>query len=174
MSKTKTKTTTKATVTPTKAKKEEEKLIRNELTREQKGEIEDAFQYFKEDGINPEDFYRALRILGIDETTEENQRILSEIKKMGNKPINFDKYLEIMIEKPSGNPAIEMSKAFKLFCMRGEDIITPEGLRAICDDLGEKVTDEEIDEMIEEADKNKDGRVTEDDFIQILKKTNMF
>lgn len=41
-------------------------------------------------------------------------------------------------------------------------------------ELGENMTDEEIHEIIEEADKDGDGEINEADFIKIMKKTNLF
>ena len=40
--------------------------------------------------------------------------------------------------------------------------------------LGETMTDEELQEMIEEADRDGDGEIGEDDFIRIMKKSNLF
>ena len=36
------------------------------------------------------------------------------------------------------------------------------------------MTDEELTEMIEEADRDGDGEIGEDDFIRIMKKSNLF
>lgn len=41
-------------------------------------------------------------------------------------------------------------------------------------ELGETMTDEELQEMIDEADRDGDGEIGEDDFIRIMKKTNLF
>ena len=41
-------------------------------------------------------------------------------------------------------------------------------------ELGENMTDEELHEIIEEADKDGDGEIAEADFIKIMKKTNLF
>jgi centrin-1 len=36
------------------------------------------------------------------------------------------------------------------------------------------MTKEELQEMIDEADRDNDGEIGEDDFIRIMKKTNLF
>ena len=41
-------------------------------------------------------------------------------------------------------------------------------------ELGETMTDEELQEMIDEADRDGDGEIGEDEFIRIMKKTNLF
>ena len=40
-------------------------------------------------------------------------------------------------------------------------------------ELGENLTDEELQEMIDEADRDGDGEVNEAEFIQIMKKTEI-
>ncbi len=39
---------------------------------------------------------------------------------------------------------------------------------------GENLTDEELQEMIDEADRNGDGQIDEDEFYRIMKKTSLF
>ena len=41
-------------------------------------------------------------------------------------------------------------------------------------ELGENLTDEEIQEMIDEADRDGDGEVNEEEFYRIMKKTSLF
>ena len=41
-------------------------------------------------------------------------------------------------------------------------------------ELGERMTDEELQEMIDEADRDGDGEVNEEEFLRIMKKTNLF
>ena len=67
-----------------------------------------------------------------------------------------------------------MKKAFKILCEEGHDKITLKSLKKICSDLGENITDDELNEMIKEADKDDDNEVGEEDFIKIMQKTNMF
>ena len=47
-------------------------------------------------------------------------------------------------------------------------------LKDLCKDLGEIISDDEIKEMIDEADRDGDGEIGEDDFVRIMKKTNLF
>uniref|UniRef100_A0A8D0GF40 EF-hand domain-containing protein n=1 Tax=Sphenodon punctatus TaxID=8508 RepID=A0A8D0GF40_SPHPU len=66
----------------------------------------------------------------------------------------------------------EILKAFKLF----EDIrsrkISFKNLKRVAEEIGEKLTDEELQEMIDEADADGDGEVNEQEFLQIMKKTS--
>ena len=72
------------------------------------------------------------------------------------------------------DPIEEMKNAFKLICEEGHDKITLKSLQKVARELGENMTLEELKEMIDEADRDGDGEIGEDDFIKIMKKTNLF
>ena len=48
---------------------------------------------------------------------------------------------------------MQVSKMFKVFDQKADGVITISELRATLDALGEKLSEEEIDEMMREADK---------------------
>ena len=151
-----------------------EPKIKNELTEEQKREIKDAFEYFEEDGIKPEELQSALRTLGLDQKNADIQKIMESLEGQ-TKPLKFNEFMDLMIEKPNEkDPEYEMKKAFRVLCEEGHDKITLKSLKKICADLGEKISDEELQEMINEADRDQDEEVGEGDFIKIMQKTGMF
>ena len=41
-------------------------------------------------------------------------------------------------------------------------------------EIGENMTDEELQEMIEEADRDGDGQVSEEEFLRMMKKTSLY
>ena len=155
-------------------KGKEQQKIRNELTDEQKREIKDAFATFEEDGIEADELKSAMKTLGFDANNPDVQKILDKIdSKKG--PLKFDDFMDVMIDKSSEkDPETEMKKAFKILCEEGTDKITLKSLSKICADLGEKINEEELQEMINEADKDQDEEVGEEDFIKLMAKTGMF
>ena len=157
-----------------KSKSSESQKIRNEITEEQKREIKDAFSTFEENGIFPDELKSAMQTLGFDANNPEVQKILDKLAtKKG--PLKFDEFMDVMIEKNiDKNPEEEIKKAFKVLCEDGTDKITLKSLSKICADLGEKINEEELQEMINEADKDQDEEVGEEDFIRIMQKTGMF
>ena len=54
----------------------------------------------------------------------------------------------------------------------GGDKISFHDLKAIATELGEKMSDEELYEMIKEADRDGDGLVSEEEFMRIVRKAN--
>ena len=57
---------------------------------------------------------------------------------------------------------IELREAFKVFDKNGDGYISVNELRQVVTTLGEKMTDEELIEMLSEADCDGDGKVNYD------------
>jgi len=162
----------------TKPKNVPTKKVRSELTEEQKQEIKEAFDLFDTEGrneIDAKELKVAMRALGFEPKKEEVRKILQDIDKNGEGVIRYDDFAEIMTVKMlERDPVEEMKKAFLLICEDGHDKITLKSLRKTAEELGENMTKEELQEMIEEADRDGDGEIGEEDFIKIMKKTNLF
>ena len=157
-----------------KGSKAEPQKIRNELTEEQKREIKEAFATFEETGIEADELKSAMQALGFDAKNPDVQKILDKLDKH-KKPLSYEEYMDVMIDKDENkDPEAEMKKAFKVLCEEGTDKITLKSLAKICADLGEKISDEELQEMINEANKEQEDEVSEEDFIKIMQKTGMF
>ena len=116
-----------------------------------------------------------MRALGFEPKKEEIRKILSEVDKSGEGIIRYDDFLDIMTQKMlERDPVEEMKKAFVLICEEGSNKITLKSLQKVAKELGENMTLEELQEMIEEADRDGDGEIGEEDFLKIMKKTNLF
>lgn len=68
----------------------------------------------------------------------------------------------------------EIAKVFALFDHEGTGKISFRDLKRVVTELGENIPDEELREMIEEADKDQDGFVVFEDFYKILKKVSFW
>lgn len=152
---------------------------RAELSNEQQEEIKEAFELFDSDGVGSverRDLKVLLRALGYDPRREQVTRLLSQAG-VGSRVtrIQFKEFLVLMSnlinEKEIRD---EMAKAFNLFDVDGTGGITMENLRRVANQLGETMTDKELDEMIKEADVNNDGVVDAAEFVRIMKKTDLW
>merc|ERR1712007_7756 len=85
--------------------------------------------------------------------------------------LDFNEFLEIMTAKMSEKDSKEqIQKAFQLF--KGPTgKISFDDLKAVAKELGETMSDEELQEMIREADKDEDNEVSEEEFMRIIRKS---
>ena len=79
----------------------------------------------------------------------------------GNGIIDFDEFVGMMARRMRSpqEEEIELQESFRVFDKNGDGYISTSELRQVMLTLGEKVSDDELAEMIREADFNGDGRV---------------
>ena len=78
----------------------------------------------------------------------------------GNGVIEFPEFLTMMAKKVKDTESDEeLRMAFQVFDKDQSGKISAAELRHVMTNLGEKLTDEEVDEMIREADTNGDGEI---------------
>eukprot|EP00434_Breviolum_minutum_P009836 symbB.v1.2.008663.t1/scaffold537.1/size221706/7 len=149
-----------------------------ELTDEQKQEIKEAFDLFDTDGsgeIDSKELKVAMRALGFEPKKEEIQKMISDVDDDGSGTIGYEEFLKMMTHKIlNRDPKDEILKAFRLFDDDETGKISFKNLKRVAKELGERMTDEELQEMIDEADRDGDGEVNEEEFLRIMKKTNLF
>ena len=115
----------------------------------------------------------------------------------GSGTIDFSEFLEMMTAKMSERDSREeILKAFRLFddgklnlsisgyfllltcflCHWPDETgkISFRNLKRVAKELGENMTDEELQEMIDEADRDGDGEISEEEFLRIMKKTSLY
>lgn len=63
-----------------------------------------------------------------------------------------------------------MCKAFKLFDNDNTGKISFKNLKRVALELGESLTNEELQEMVDEADRDGDGEIDEEEFLRVMKK----
>ena len=115
----------------------------------------------------------AMRALGFEPKKEEIKKMISDIDKDGNGTIDYQEFLEMMTTKMSEKDSREeILKAFRLFDDDEKGKISFRNLKRVAKELGENMTDEELHEMIEEADRDGDGEINEEEFLRIMKKTS--
>lgn len=149
-----------------------------ELTEEQRQEIKEAFDLFDTDGsgsIDAKELKVAMRALGFEPKKEEIRKMINDIDSDGSGTIDFNEFLEMMTTKISTKDSKEeILKAFRLFDDDETGKITFRNLKRVAKELGENMTDEELQEMIDEADRDGDGEISEEEFIRIMKKTSLY
>ena len=62
----------------------------------------------------------------------------------------------------------ELKEVFDVFAFEGTEFITAVSLKRVMTSLGEKLTSDEINAMMKEADANNDGKISFEEFKKII------
>merc|ERR1712135_279662 len=144
----------------------------DQLTEEQIAEFKEAFALFDKDGdgtITTKELGTVMRSLGQNPTEAELQDMVNEVDADGSGTIEFPEFLNLMAKKMKDTDSEEeLVEAFKVFDKDNNGFISAAELRHVMTNLGEKLTDEEVDEMIREADVDGDGQVNYEEFVKMM------
>lgn len=132
-------------------------------------EFKEAFNMIDQnrDGfIDKEDLHDMLASLGKNPTDEYLEGMMNEAPG----PINFTMFLTMFGEKLNGtDPEDVIRNAFACFDEEASGFIHEDHLRELLTTMGDRFTDEEVDEMYREAPIDKKGNFNYVEFTRILK-----
>ncbi|CAI4228057.1 unnamed protein product [Auanema sp. JU1783] len=126
-----------------------------------------------------------MRGLGFDPRNAQIEGMTKKIKDMKTKTvrgqenpnsIDVDEFLDLLRDTTETDKSLEeMRSAFRLFDKEGKGWISIENLKQVAKELGEDLAIDELNDMIKEASQGKnDGKVKEQDFFDIMKKTCLY
>lgn len=142
------------------------------LTEEQIAEFKEAFQIFDKDGsgnITTKELGTVMRSLGQNPSEEELKKMIDEVDYNRDGTVDFKEFLGLMARQMKECEAVdELIEAFKVFDRDGNGVITSHELRYVMMNAGEKLTQEEIDDIIREADINNNGNIDYEDFVRMM------
>jgi calmodulin len=142
------------------------------LTEEQIAEFKEAFQIFDKDGngcITTKELGTVMRSLGQNPTEEELKSMIDEVDCNKDGTVDFKEFLGLMARQMKDSETIdELIEAFKVFDRDGNGVITSYELRYVMTSAGEKLSEDEIDEIIREADVDNDGNINYEEFLKML------
>ncbi|EPY78777.1 troponin C, skeletal muscle-like protein [Camelus ferus] len=139
---------------------------RSYLSEEMIAEFKAAFDMFDADGggdISVKELGTVMRMLGQTPTKEELDAIIEEVDEDGSGTIDFEEFLVMMVrqmkEDAKGKSEEELAECFRIFDRNADGYIDAEELAEIFRASGEHVTDEELESLMKDGDKNNDGRI---------------
>ncbi|XP_054943828.1 calcium-binding protein 4-like isoform X2 [Physeter macrocephalus] len=141
-----------------------------QLTEEQVAEFKDAFSPFDEDGdgaISMRELGTVLWSPGQNPTEAELRDLVGELDRDSSSTAGFPEFLGLMARKVKGRDAEDQIR--EALCVFDKDGYSPMGaaeLRHVMTRLGEKPSDQEVDEMIRAAD--GDELVRYEEFVRLL------
>ena len=107
--------------------------------------------------------------LGKDATPTEIQDMIDNADVNSDGKIEFEEFVRLMADDSSSiDHDKELLAAFKVFDKDGNGKISHTELKQVMDDLGENMTEKEIDTMIKDADTDDDGMVNYQEFLSMM------
>ncbi|XP_066109571.1 centrin-4-like [Saccopteryx bilineata] len=155
-----------------------EREAKIELNETQKQAIKEAFDLVDVDGsgtIDVKELKIAMQALGFEPKKEGVKKLIAEMGKEGTGIINFEDFFAIMsVKMTEKDEKEELLKAFKLFDADDTGSITLNNIKRVAKNLGENLTDDELQEMLNEADHGGNGEINEEEFLRMMQKTHIY
>ncbi|KAL6905688.1 hypothetical protein ACP4OV_003289 [Aristida adscensionis] len=144
------------------------------LSKEQIKEFKEAFVLFDKDGdgtITTKELGTVMQSLGQSPTQAELEEMIAEVDVDGSGSIDFEEFLSLLARKARDADAgaeEEIREAFLVFDKDQNGFITRDELAQVMRNLGEKLSEHELAEMLREADVDGDGQINYNEFAKVM------
>lgn len=117
-----------------------------------------------------------MKSLGQNPTDDELQRMILSVDDNGDNEIDFEEFLILMSSNKSkdDDPDRELKEAFKVFDADGNGKISKSEMKELMKKLGQKLSDEEIEAMMNEVDSDKSGEIDFQEFKTMMVRNPRF
>ncbi|OHT01837.1 calmodulin [Tritrichomonas foetus] len=110
-----------------------------------------------------------MRSIGQNPSDNELQEMIKQADADGSGTIQFEQFLKLMsAQKSEGESLEEIIEAFRVFDTDGDGKFSTADMTRILKNLGEPLTQEEIDEIIAQADPQKEGLIDYAAFAKLM------
>ncbi|KAL3270292.1 hypothetical protein HHI36_009343 [Cryptolaemus montrouzieri] len=115
-----------------------------------------------------------LNNLGIEIKDESLKQLISNASHNGTEIIDENDFLNWVKQIQNLTPILkadsceDLLAAFKVFDLNKDGYITKDEIKTAMETIGEDVTEEQVDEFIIIADKDKDGKINYEEFVKLL------
>merc|ERR1712100_827364 len=144
----------------------------------EKGEIKEAFDLFDTSGdgnIDIKELTIAMKALGCEPKPGEIEKMIGEVDDDGSGEIGYPEFLKMMTKKIlNKDPKNDMLKAFRLFDDDQTGSVTLKNLKRVAKETNQTLTDDELQEMLTDPDKDEDGVLNEEEFLVMMKKLSLY
>ena len=142
------------------------------ISDEQRKELQDVFDQFDKDKdgkISGKELQNAMISMGQNPTEEEINEMMNEVDLNRDGKIDFDEFMILMSKSsPDTQTEDEVINAFRVFDKEGNGLISSVELKHIMMSIGDKMPEEEADEMVNEADIDEDGMINYEEFVRMM------
>jgi len=140
------------------------------LTESQIADLREAFAMFdvnKDGSIEAKELKQVFLQLGQRVTSSEIKEMIKSVDGDENGAIDFDEFLTLM-RKSICDPDIELRRAFDVFDKDKSGSISRDELKSLMDSLGQKLSESELDQIMNTVDENNDGEISFQEFKQMM------
>ena len=142
------------------------------ITDEQRKDYQDIFDQFDKDKdgkISGKELANAMVSMGQNPTEDEINDMMREVDLNQDGKIDFDEFMALMVKNSSDTQTEEeVINAFRVFDKEGKGLISSSELKHIMMTIGDKMSEEEADEMVNEADIDEDGMINYEEFVRMM------
>ena len=143
-----------------------------ELNDEQISEFKFAFFLFDKDGdgyISTDEVGTVMRSLGQNPTKAELNELIADVDQDDYGRVDFAEFLIMMARKMQDRDSEEdIKEAFRVFDKEGNGFITASELRHVLSNLGETLTEKQVEEILADADVDGDGQINYDELVKMM------
>ncbi|XP_037505744.1 calmodulin-beta [Rhipicephalus sanguineus] len=147
----------------------------SQLSEVEIAKLREVFALYDKDGngaICIEELGIMMRAMGENLTEGELKEMIAMADTDGNGTVDFPEFLALMTElKGTADTEEDNREVFRVLDRDGNGFITATELRQFVSAIGMKLTDEEVDEMIREADMDGDGQLNYEEFVAVMTST---
>lgn len=147
--------------------------LKHDLTEEQKSDIKDTFDLFdpQDTGkITVKDLKIALTALGFELTRKEILSLMADIAPECSNELSYEEFVKVVsLKMRDTDSQNEIIRAFRLFDEDKTGKISFKNLKRVAIELGEDLSDEDLIDMINQADEDGDGQISLEEFVKIFK-----
>jgi len=144
------------------------KVVVNRDQSQEHQELKETFKMFdlNNDGIiTKEELGIVMKRLGRETNDRDLETMIRDVDTNGNGVVELDEFINMMKAQTRTMTSDEaVRQAFQVFDKNGDNFINKDEIRMAMNNLGENVTEAEVDEMLQCMDLNKDGRVSFEEF----------
>lgn len=147
----------------------------SDLDEAQTAALKTAFESFDTEGVGAigvETISNILRMMGVKVKEADLKEIIDEVDDDGSGMLEFEEFTELaakfLIEEDEEELKNELKEAFRIYDKDGQGFITNDVLREILKEIDPKLTDADLDGIIEEVDEDGSGTMDLDEFMEMM------
>jgi Ca2+-binding EF-hand superfamily protein len=147
------------------------KYVRKNLNAETVGKLKEVFEVFDYDGsgnVSTEELINTIRALNLESQAGQILSIVSNSGHTGD--IDFSAFLDIFGFGNEDTSETSLQSIFEAFDHSKSGAFSPEDFEKTAAGVGEHFSSAEVDQIIDFADKDRDGAISFEEFVNVVSK----